>query len=509
MTILLILLVSSACRKGNEAPTRTESIQRGDELVERKQYPDAITAYRTAVDGDPRDGETRLKLARAYLQAGDWLKAAPEAIRAADLLPDNSDAQQLAIAMMLGHQRFEDALDRAAARLRIEPDRAALFILFGNAKARLSNSWSALLTLDEAMRLGKNYDQIRADLRPMTRQADDRAAEEAFRRALELDASSVEARLALASFYWAVGRPEEAEEPLRWVADRHPDYVLGNRALGLFYASRGRQTEAEKYLKVAAANNDRDSQLVLADYYLQRNRDEEALPVLDKMAAGDDPDGAAALRAADIEFRSGRREQAMQRAEKVLARDPGNAPALRIKAQALFAVRDFSQAMKVARAAVAAEPGSREARSVLARSLAATGDPASAFAEFAELWRLNSGDAETAKEMAGLALALDRGQVALEFATIAKQKLPNDPSVSDILGWAYVRNGAPTRGIPHLEDAVRAESASALFRYHLGIAHYRMREFPQAREELTRALGLDPSFPGAPDAQKVLNRLAR
>jgi tetratricopeptide (TPR) repeat protein len=318
-----------------------------------------------------------------------------------------------------------------------------------------------------------------------------------------------EARLGFASFLWAVGRLDEGADVLKRAADDDPGHAFLGRALGLFYLSRGRDAEAEKYLKVAASTNDRDSQLVLADYYLQRNRDEDALPMLDKMAAGDDPDGGAAMRAADIEFRLGRREQAMQRAEKVLARDPGNARALRIKAQALFAAKDFSQAMTIARAAVAAEPGSREARSVLARSLAATGDPDGAFAEFTEVWRLNSRDAETAKEMAGLALTLGRDQVALEFATIAKQKLPNDPSVSDILGWAYVRKDAPTRGLPHLQDAVRAEPASALFRYHLGIAHYRMREFPRAREELTRALGLDPNFSGAPDAQKVLNRLAK
>ena len=78
--------------------------------------------------------------------------------------------------------------------------------------------------------------------------------------------------------------------------------------------------------------------------------------MLDKLAAGDDPDGGAALRAADIELRLGRPDQARQRAEKVLARDPRNARALRIKAQALFAARTSAQATTIARAAVAAEP---------------------------------------------------------------------------------------------------------------------------------------------------------
>ena len=745
IAILLILLVASACRNGND---RAEAIRRGDELVVRKQYADAVIAYRTAVDDDPRDGETRLKLARAYLQIGDWLKAAPEAIRAADLLPDDSDAQQLAIAMMLGHRRFADALDRLETRMRIEPNSAALFVLFGNAKARLSNSWSALWAFDEAMRRGKNYDNVRADLRPAGLRADDRPAEEAFRRALELDADSLEARLALANFYWALDRLEEGEEVLRWVADRDPASVLSNRALGLLYASRGRESEAEKYLKVAAANNDRDSQFALANYYRQRNRDEEALAILDKMAAGDDADGGAAARAADIEFRLGRREQAMRRTEKILARDPLNARALGIKAQALLVAGDIGQATTIARAAVAAEPGLVDARVVLARSLVASADRVGAFDEFAEAWRLNSRDAEIAKELTNLALTLGRDQVALEYARdrvrltpndrdasialvrvftrngdfagadrtlapflakrpappdvlvllaaiqaargstdaarstylaalqadrdslealtglvgleiedhrvarvqqrveqavaahpkdpgylllaartsraagdaqsaestlrtildidpghaeaelslvdvlahqnrreeatqlikraltrppssfelqvrlatlleetghvtearrryeaivtangnagavsarlaalyanqrenldralelakMAKQQLPDDASVSDTLGWVYVRSGLPSMGARHLKDAVRAEPTTALFRYHLGIAHQQQAEVWAARDELTRALALDPNFPAAADARAALKTLAR
>jgi tetratricopeptide (TPR) repeat protein len=747
IAIFLLLLVATSCRSGNDASTRADAIQRGDGLVERKQYADAITAYRTAVDSDPRDGETRLKLARAYLQIGDWQKSAAEAIRAADLLPGNSDAQQLAIGSMLSLQRFDDALDRAERRLKSEPESSALLILFGNARARLPYSWSALSTFDEAMRNGRS-DKVLVDLRPMGLRADDRSAEEAFRRALQLDPDSLEARLALANFYWAVARQNEGEEALRWIAERHPESVLGNRALGLFYASRGRETEAERYLKVAAATNDRDSQFALANYYLQRDRGEQALAMLDWMAAADDPGGGAAARAADIEFRLGRREQAMQRAERILARDPLNPRALRIKAQAMFAAGDIRHATTIARAAVAADPGSAEARVVLARSLLAGGDRQVAFSEFSEAWRRNPTDAETAKELAALALALGRDEVALEFARervrlspndrdasmalvrvftrtgdfagaeralapllserparpdvlvllgalqaargntdaarstyraalqadrnsldalsglvgvaidnnqvdqvtqlveqgvsahpkhpgylllaartaravgdarraeamlrailnidpehaeaelqlidnltrqnrreeanelieraltrqpssfelqvalatlleetghlaeartryeaivtanpktgavaarlaalyanqrenleralelaqMAKQQLPDDPDVSDTLGWVYVRSGLPSVGERHLKDAVQAAPTTALFRYHLGIAHQQQSQFRGARNELTQALTLDPNFSAAADARAVLKTLAQ
>jgi Tfp pilus assembly protein PilF len=60
--------------------------------------------------------------------------------------------------------------------------------------------------------------------------------------------------------------------------------------------------------------------------------------------------------------------------------------------------------------------------------------------------------------------------------------------------------------IPYLEDAVRAEPSNALFHYHLGAA-YQHQNPGKARDELTRALTLDPNFPAAADAKTILGGL--
>ena len=740
--------LAPACRFTDPSVKEADAIRRGDELLAKKQYNEAIAAYEAAVANDPKDGVARLKLASTYQRVGRWAEAIHEGVRAADLLPDNPDAQRLGIWSLLSQQQFVDAVDRTSVMLQSDPNSPDLLVLYANARARLFNSSSALSKLDEAWRLRRDIEAERLHLRSETTQSDDRAAEEALRRAIQFESGWGEARLALANLLWAVGRLDDGEEPLRWVADRNPEFILANRALGLFYQSRGRDAEAEKYLKIAASTGDRDSELVLADYCLQRNRGAEVLPMLDKMAAGDDPDGGAALRAADVEFAMGKPAQALQRAEKILARDPRNARALRIKAQLLFSAKNYPEAVKVATAATTADPRSEEAQLVLARSLVATGDLERAFDAFAEAWRLNTADAATAEEMAGLALTLGRDQVALDFAResvrlsrndraasiilvralirkrdlvaanqtlapllasqaaspdvlvllaaiqagrgnsdaartaylsvlqadrdslealsglvaleiqahqvarvrqrvdqaiaahpkdpeylllavqtsqaegdaprvesmlrqildidpgqaqaallladvlahqnrrdeatrmleqaltrrpssfelqvslanllddtghvaeararyeeilatntqafavssrlaalyadqgdnlekaldlakTAKQHLPNDPNVSDTVGWIYVRKDLPSQGVSYLEDAVRAQPARASFRYHLGVAYQQRGEFVQARDEIARALALDPNFRGAPDARATLNTLAK
>ena len=66
---------------------KREFVESGDRLAARKEFRQAIVQYRNALQQDPRFGEARLKLADAYVQAGDPQSASAEYVRAADLLP--------------------------------------------------------------------------------------------------------------------------------------------------------------------------------------------------------------------------------------------------------------------------------------------------------------------------------------------------------------------------------------------------------------------------------------
>jgi tetratricopeptide (TPR) repeat protein len=155
-------------------------------------------------------------------------------------------------------------------------------------------------------------------------------------------------------------------------------------------------------------------------------------------------------------------------------------------------------------------PSSFELQVSLASLLEETGHVAEARTRYEAILAGNKNAVAVLVRLAALyANQRDNLDRALELAATAKQRLPNDPRVSDTLGWVYVRKDLPSLGTRHLEDAVRAEPATALFRYHLGIAHERLGEFPAARDELTRALTLDPNFTGAADAQATLRTLAK
>jgi Flp pilus assembly protein TadD len=97
--------------------------------------------------------------------------------------------------------------------------------------------------------------------------------------------------------------------------------------------------------------------------------------------------------------------------------------------------------------------------------------------------------------------------VALGRAQAAKAAQPDDPNVSDTLGWVFVKRDMPSLAIPPLQHAVDKDPSNPLYHYHLGIAYSKADKKPAARSALERALSLSPNFERAADARQALASL--
>ncbi|MEO5657076.1 MAG: tetratricopeptide repeat protein, partial [Nitrospiria bacterium] len=97
--------------------------------------------------------------------------------------------------------------------------------------------------------------------------------------------------------------------------------------------------------------------------------------------------------------------------------------------------------------------------------------------------------------------------VALDLAQTAMERLPDDPHVSDTLGWIYYQKGAYLKAVSLLQDSARRLPDHAVVKYHLGMAYAKHGNIPAATRELNAALGLDPSFSGAQEAKQTLAAL--
>ena len=102
--------------------------------------------------------------------------------------------------------------------------------------------------------------------------------------------------------------------------------------------------------------------------------------------------------------------------------------------------------------------------------------------------------------------------VALSLAQSARRSLPNSPSVADTLGWIFYRKGAYRSAIDSLREAVKLSeesesSQSSQFHYHLGMAYAKTGQASLARQQLQRALKLDPNSNDAQTVKKTLAEL--
>jgi Flp pilus assembly protein TadD len=96
--------------------------------------------------------------------------------------------------------------------------------------------------------------------------------------------------------------------------------------------------------------------------------------------------------------------------------------------------------------------------------------------------------------------------IALQLATAAKQRLPNDPSVDDTIGWIYYKKNLPSLAVRPLEDSLKKlmdPRDRAEVSYHLGLAYAKLGDKAKAREALERAAKLDPKV-GGDEARRVL-----
>src|ERR1044071_2288318 len=91
-TVALAAFSAAACGKSADALKR-EYFDKGEAYMKEQKYAEAIIEYRNAAAQDDHFGAARYKLATAYVRSGNGTRALEEAVRAADLMPTDVDAQ--------------------------------------------------------------------------------------------------------------------------------------------------------------------------------------------------------------------------------------------------------------------------------------------------------------------------------------------------------------------------------------------------------------------------------
>jgi len=233
-------------------------------------------------------------------------------------------------------------------------------------------------------------------------------------------------------------------------------------------------------------------------------------PRVEQAAAAHPNDARYLLLAARTSRAVGDIGRAESTLRNILAADPAHTEAALLLGDVLARQNRRDEATRVIRQALTRGPSSVTLQMALANLLDDTGHVAEARALYEGIVAANPKAFEASTRLAALyADQRDNLEEALRLAKSARNGLPDDPKVADALGWVYVRSGLAWSGIPYLDAAVRGEPATALFRYHRGVAYQLRGDLQAARDDLSRALTLDPNFRRAADARVALDALKK
>jgi tetratricopeptide (TPR) repeat protein len=96
---------------------------------------------------------------------------------------------------------------------------------------------------------------------------------------------------------------------------------------------------------------------------------------------------------------------------------------------------------------------------------------------------------------------------ALELAQRAKQAAPEDPNISDTLGWILYHRGVYHRAVSLLKESAARLPDRPVIQYHLGMASLKSGDKDGARKALIAAVNSRGNFAGKEEARRALSEL--
>jgi len=492
IVLALAVLASGAC--SNPEQEKQAYFENANRFLEQKKYAEAIVEYRNALRVDGKFGQARFKLGEAYEATGNASAAYAEFVRAADLMPENVDAQLKSAQFLLLAGQFLDAKTRAERVLERNKTNVEAQVIVGNALAGLKDLTGAVSQMEEAIKLEPGRSQTYANLAMLRMaQGDRNQAEEAFNRAVELDPKSILAWLALANFQFSTNQPAEAERSLKRALAVEGSNVLANRALAALYASTDRTAEAEGPLKTLAETNaDPTFKLGLADYYLAVNRPADARAVLDPLVKVPKLAAQAGARLAAITY-STDKPAAHKSLDAVMKQYPKDLEPLILKARWLVAELRYTEALQFGQAATKLEPKSAPAHYLVGLAQVGLRQTVEATASLNEVIRLNPRASAAQLLVSRLHLAAGETDTAVTMAEGAVASAPDSADARAALARSLIAAGNLDRATTEIANLLKAFPQSGMVHALDGAIRMRKKDLAGARKSYDTALQLMPT----------------
>jgi tetratricopeptide (TPR) repeat protein len=422
--------------------------------------------------------------------------------------PKNVAALVLKGHWLLAGHHLDPALSAAQAALAADPQAWEAHDLLGSVHVARKSREEAVQAFTEALRL--NPRALRAQIALAELHMAEGRQESALRFAEEAVQSSPTsglARLALVRALTATGEVARAERELQPLVVVGADLVHVQLAIGELEMRRRNFVGARRAFERASQIDPKSEAVVAALIRVDTGEKNtpEALKRADALVASSPGSADALYLAAKTQARAGNFALAESTLQKLVSLDPNFADGYTLLAEVYLNQQKLEDARLVYEGIIARRPTDLPAHTMLATLLQAQRKHVEARKMFEKILTFDSRSVIANNNLAYMyaeeGTDLNR---ALSLAQTAAAAAPNDPDVSDTLGWVYYKRDLPGPAIDAFKHSIAKDSKNPLYHFHLGLAYAKAEKPAEARMAIQQALKLDPNFEHANEARKIL-----
>ncbi|MGB3209071.1 MAG: tetratricopeptide repeat protein [Desulforhopalus sp.] len=327
--VILLLLFCTVLTVGCSSPEadKQQYYQKALDYIEQDNREAAILELRSAIQLDAKFGAARYQLGLLYLEEGDPKKAFAELLRAADLAPDNLDANyRTAQFYLLSRKRDESRkrIDHILSRDPAYQDALTLLADLELMEGRFGEAMAAVEKIGPDVESSDKLLNLRGRIYAAQQQWD--GAEEAFQKAIVVNPTKFINYKTLLSLYETKKETDKARKLLDEMVEKFPDNPAAHLLLAGYYRSVGKVERVEEQLKkvVELAPDTPRFRLQLAEFYRQSDQMDSAEAVLVQARAdiAKNPDIGSSL--ATLYFDRGKVEEARTLLDELQVESPGH-----------------------------------------------------------------------------------------------------------------------------------------------------------------------------------------
>ena len=543
-------------------PEAEQQFKHAIELAPKDPTPREALVRLYMLEGNKTEAEALLKQAKSdlsdnseayrmlgdfYFANGDLDKATAEYSSLYNEHPKDLQVKKNYVQLLILKNRLEEASTLNNEILKTNPHDPEVLVYRGQIQLRHNDAGGAVDSLQQAIndepdnavahyQLGLAFDMQHNEAR----------AESEWREAARLRPDLTDAPRALAALEMRRGDLDALTQTAQQIISGAPYAPDGYLMRALVEMNRQRYSDAQQDLTKAMgiAPASPAPYVYMGDLYQAQRQFPEAIKffyqALDKDAASTD----ALQGIMNVYLAQKQTDQAVAAARAQIAKSPENSGFYDLLATALSQKKDWSGAEAALRKAIELDKNNADALLKLGQVQAAQGSVSEALATYrqsikdhpreigfyilaGEMYGSQS-DWNNAKAMYQRALEiqpdnplasnnlayvmLEQGgnvDVALAMAQTARRGMPDSSSVADTLGWAYFQKGVYKSAIDLFQESLRlnekrGEVDNPIVHYHLGLAYQKVNQPAQARQQLERALRINPNNS---DARKALSEL--